>query len=117
MRARKSKYKTNLSTMIYSGGRKGYPIWFASANFPEISRRVYHRWYEFTHFYEFVHISGGIIIIQYMLGKFYFEYSHSNISYLDSPFEPNIDSQHHFMTIHFYNFSDQNQFAFLFLIC
>ena len=24
--------KTNLSTMIYSGGRKGYPIWFASAN-------------------------------------------------------------------------------------
>ena len=25
--------------MIYSGGLKGYPIWFASENFPEISRR------------------------------------------------------------------------------
>ena len=25
-----SRCKTNLSTMIYSGGRKGYSIWFAS---------------------------------------------------------------------------------------
>ena len=32
--ARKSRYKTDLNTMIYSGGRKGYLIWFASANFP-----------------------------------------------------------------------------------
>ena len=57
--------------MIYSGSRKGYPIWFASANFPEISRRGYYRWYAFTLFEEFVHISGGIIIIQNMLGRLY----------------------------------------------
>ena len=31
--ARKSWYKKNPSTMIYSGDRKGYPIWFAPANF------------------------------------------------------------------------------------
>ena len=31
--ARKSIYKTNFSTKIYSGGRKSYPIWIASANF------------------------------------------------------------------------------------
>ena len=48
MSAQKSRHKTNLSTMIDSGSRKGYPIWFASANFPEISRRGYHRWYAFT---------------------------------------------------------------------
>ena len=37
------RYKTNLSTMIYSGGRKGFPIWFASANFLENSHKEYHK--------------------------------------------------------------------------
>ena len=48
--ARSSRYETNLSTMINSGGRKGYPIWFASANFPEIILRGFHGWYAFTLF-------------------------------------------------------------------
>ena len=48
--ARKSRYKTNLGAMIFSGGRKGYPIWFVSANFPETSPRGYNRWYAFTLF-------------------------------------------------------------------
>ena len=37
--ARTSRYKSNLSTMIYIGGCKGYPICCASANILEISHR------------------------------------------------------------------------------
>ena len=70
--------------MIYNGGRKGYPIWFASAIFPEISRRVLHRWYACTLFWEYVHISVGIMIIQYKLGRFYIKLAHPYVSYLDS---------------------------------
>ena len=43
---KKSRSKTNLSTVIYSGGRKGYPIWFASAN----QSQGNHKWNAFALF-------------------------------------------------------------------